>query len=38
MARDVLGGNGILLDHHVARHHANMEASTPTKAPTPSNR
>jgi glutaryl-CoA dehydrogenase len=26
MARDVLGGNGILLDHHVARHHANMEA------------
>jgi glutaryl-CoA dehydrogenase len=25
-ARDVLGGNGILLDHHVARHHADMEA------------
>jgi glutaryl-CoA dehydrogenase len=26
MARDILGGNGILLDHHVARHHADMEA------------
>jgi glutaryl-CoA dehydrogenase len=26
MARDMLGGNGILLDHHVARHHADMEA------------
>ena len=26
MARDVLGGNGILLDHHVARHHADIEA------------
>jgi glutaryl-CoA dehydrogenase len=25
-ARDVLGGNGILLEHHVARHHADMEA------------
>jgi glutaryl-CoA dehydrogenase len=25
-ARDMLGGNGILLDHHVARHHADMEA------------
>jgi glutaryl-CoA dehydrogenase len=25
-ARDVLGGNGILLDHHVARHHADIEA------------
>ncbi len=25
-ARDILGGNGILLDHHVARHHADMEA------------
>jgi glutaryl-CoA dehydrogenase len=25
-ARDVLGGDGILLDHHVARHHADMEA------------
>ena len=25
-ARDVLGGNGILLDHHVARHHADVEA------------
>ena len=25
-ARDLLGGNGILLDHHVARHHADMEA------------
>lgn len=26
MARDILGGNGILIDHHVARHHADMEA------------
>jgi glutaryl-CoA dehydrogenase len=26
MARDILGGNGILLDYHVARHHADMEA------------
>jgi glutaryl-CoA dehydrogenase len=26
LARDILGGNGILLDHHVARHHADMEA------------
>jgi glutaryl-CoA dehydrogenase len=25
-ARDVLGGNGILLENHVARHHADMEA------------
>ncbi|MGY1772493.1 acyl-CoA dehydrogenase family protein [Blastococcus sp. SYSU D00813] len=25
-ARDVLGGDGILLQHHVARHHADMEA------------
>jgi glutaryl-CoA dehydrogenase len=25
-ARDILGGNGILLEHHVARHHADMEA------------
>jgi glutaryl-CoA dehydrogenase len=25
-ARDLLGGNGILLEHHVARHHADMEA------------
>jgi glutaryl-CoA dehydrogenase len=25
-ARDILGGNGILLSHHVARHHADMEA------------
>jgi glutaryl-CoA dehydrogenase len=25
-ARDVLGGDGILLDHHVARHFADMEA------------
>jgi glutaryl-CoA dehydrogenase len=25
-ARDILGGNGILLRHHVARHHADMEA------------
>jgi glutaryl-CoA dehydrogenase len=24
-ARDLLGGNGILLDHHVARHQADME-------------
>ena len=22
----LLGGNGILLDHHVARHHADIEA------------
>jgi len=26
MARDILGGNGILLDHHVARHHADIDA------------
>jgi glutaryl-CoA dehydrogenase len=26
-ARDVLGGNGILLDHHVARHQADVEAT-----------
>jgi glutaryl-CoA dehydrogenase len=26
MARDILGGNGILLEYHVARHHADMEA------------
>jgi glutaryl-CoA dehydrogenase len=26
MARDILGGNGILLDYHVARHHADVEA------------
>ncbi len=25
-ARDLLGGNGILLEHEVARHHADMEA------------
>ena len=25
-ARDLLGGNGILLEHHVARHHADLEA------------
>ncbi|MGY1710765.1 acyl-CoA dehydrogenase family protein [Geodermatophilus sp. SYSU D00758] len=25
-ARDVLGGDGILLEHHVARHHADIEA------------
>jgi len=25
-ARDILGGNGILLEHHVARHHADIEA------------
>jgi glutaryl-CoA dehydrogenase len=26
LARDLLGGNGILLDHHVARHHSDVEA------------
>jgi glutaryl-CoA dehydrogenase len=26
MARDILGGNGILLEYQVARHHADMEA------------
>jgi glutaryl-CoA dehydrogenase len=25
-ARDILGGSGILIDNHVARHHADMEA------------
>ncbi len=25
-ARDIMGGNGILLENHVARHHADMEA------------
>lgn len=27
VARDMVGGNGILLDHHVARHFADMEAT-----------
>ncbi|OLT16903.1 acyl-CoA dehydrogenase [Serinicoccus sp. CUA-874] len=27
IARDMLGGNGILLDHHVARHFADLEAT-----------
>ena len=26
MARDILGDNGILLEHHVARNHADVEA------------
>jgi glutaryl-CoA dehydrogenase len=26
-ARDLLGGNGILLDNHIARHHADIEAT-----------
>jgi glutaryl-CoA dehydrogenase len=26
-ARELLGGNGILLDYHVARHQADMEAT-----------
>jgi glutaryl-CoA dehydrogenase len=26
-ARDILGGNGILLEHHVARHQADLEAT-----------
>ena len=25
-ARDILGGDGILVEHHIARHHADMEA------------
>jgi glutaryl-CoA dehydrogenase len=25
-ARDIMGGNGILLENHVARHHADIEA------------
>src|SRR5690242_21245225 len=25
-ARDILGGQGILLEHHAARHHADIEA------------
>ena len=25
-ARDLLGGNGLLLEYHVARHHADIEA------------
>ena len=25
-ARDMLGGNGILLDHHIIRHMADLEA------------
>jgi glutaryl-CoA dehydrogenase len=25
-ARDMLGGNGILLEYHIARHQADMEA------------
>jgi len=30
-ARDILGGNGILLEHHVARHQADMEAVFPDR-------
>ena len=26
MARDILGSKGILLDHHVARHNADIKA------------
>lgn len=26
-ARDIMGGNGLLLENHVARHHADMEAA-----------
>jgi glutaryl-CoA dehydrogenase len=25
-ARDLFGGDGILLEHHIARHHADIEA------------
>ena len=30
-ARDILVGDGILLDNHVARHHADMERSSPSR-------
>jgi transposase-like protein len=31
----MLGGNGILLDHHVVRHVAGLGPSTPSRAPRP---
>ena len=31
-ARDLLGGNGILLDYHVMRHMTDIEATRPTRA------
>ena len=37
-ARDILGGDGILLDHHVARHFADMEAVFTSRGPTRSSR
>ena len=37
-ARDILGGNGLLLENHVARHLTDMEVCTPTRAPTTSRR
>jgi glutaryl-CoA dehydrogenase len=33
-ARDVLGGNGVLLDYYVARHLSTWRSSTPTREPT----
>jgi alkylation response protein AidB-like acyl-CoA dehydrogenase len=35
-ARDIMGGNGILYEYHVARHWADMEAVYTYEAPTPS--
>ena len=37
-ARDIHGGNGIMVDFHVIRHVLNLETVTPTKAPTTSTR
>jgi glutaryl-CoA dehydrogenase len=37
-AREMLGGNGILLEYHIARHLPTSRRSSPTRAPTPSNR
>ena len=32
-ARDLLGGNGILLENHVIRHMTTSRSSTPTREP-----
>ena len=38
LARDLHGGNGILLENHVARYSATSRRSTPTKGRTRSTR
>ena len=37
-ARDILGGNGLLLENHVARHLTDMEVVQTSRAPTTSRR